>query len=113
MYVCILPYHVVTPIPASSSGPSIFSRIERHKSAIVEPRSTSELSIAMSTFYSKLADSTLTGAVFFAVCRGKVSEGLDFADRNGRAVIVTGNRRRGGRGGEEHSASMSGHDEMP
>lgn len=25
-----------------------------------------------------------------AVCRGKVSEGLDFADKNGRAVIITG-----------------------
>ena len=30
------------------------------------------------------------GAVFFAVCRGKVSEGLDFSDANGRAVIITG-----------------------
>ena len=28
--------------------------------------------------------------MFFAVCRGKVSEGLDFADNNGRAVVVTG-----------------------
>jgi hypothetical protein len=26
----------------------------------------------------------------FAVCRGKVSEGLDFADANGRAVVITG-----------------------
>lgn len=26
----------------------------------------------------------------FAVCRGKISEGIDFADNNGRAVIVTG-----------------------
>lgn len=25
-----------------------------------------------------------------AVCRGKVSEGLDFANANGRAVIITG-----------------------
>ena len=25
-----------------------------------------------------------------AVCRGKMSEGIDFADRHGRAVIVTG-----------------------
>lgn len=28
------------------------------------------------------------GAIFFAVCRGKVSEGLDFADDNARAVIT-------------------------
>ncbi len=37
-----------------------------------------------------LCFSLFQGAVFFAVCRGKVSEGLDFADRAGRAVIVTG-----------------------
>lgn len=28
-----------------------------------------------------------TGALFLAVCRGKVSEGLDFTDNNARAVI--------------------------
>jgi Rad3-related DNA helicase len=28
--------------------------------------------------------------VFLAVCRGKVSEGVDFADGRGRAVVVTG-----------------------
>ncbi|CAL8098354.1 unnamed protein product [Calicophoron daubneyi] len=32
----------------------------------------------------------LTGAVAFAVCRGKVSEGLDFADAYGRLVIAVG-----------------------
>jgi len=30
----------------------------------------------------------ITGALFFAVCRGKVSEGLDFTDNNARAVIT-------------------------
>ena len=30
------------------------------------------------------------GALFLAVCRGKVSEGLDFADNNARAVICLG-----------------------
>ena len=29
-----------------------------------------------------------TGALFMAVCRGKVSEGLDFANNNARAVIT-------------------------
>ena len=35
-------------------------------------------------------DPALRGAMFFAVCRGKVSEGLNFADKAGRAVIITG-----------------------
>ncbi|KAL0794182.1 hypothetical protein Bca101_065559 [Brassica carinata] len=30
------------------------------------------------------------GAAFLAVCRGKVSEGLDFSDDNARAVIIVG-----------------------
>merc|ERR1712038_599453 len=30
------------------------------------------------------------GALFLAVCRGKVSEGLDFADNNARAVVCIG-----------------------
>ncbi|KAI5660587.1 hypothetical protein M9H77_29380 [Catharanthus roseus] len=39
---------------------------------------------------NNLKDSSASGAVFFAVCRGKVSEGLDFADHAGRAVVITG-----------------------
>lgn len=33
---------------------------------------------------------TKNGAVVLAVCRGKVSEGLDFADNYGRLVIAVG-----------------------
>ncbi|KAG2303418.1 hypothetical protein Bca52824_032069 [Brassica carinata] len=32
-------------------------------------------------------DDSKKGAAFFAVCRGKVSEGIDFADDNARAVV--------------------------
>ena len=31
-----------------------------------------------------------TGGIFFCVCRGKVSEGLDFANDNARGVITVG-----------------------
>merc|ERR1712240_264875 len=54
----------------------------------------------MKGFYEVIQETTLspngltchgqTGAIFFAVCRGKVSEGLDFADNNARAVICVG-----------------------
>lgn len=30
------------------------------------------------------------GALLIAVCRGKVSEGLDFCDENARAVVTIG-----------------------
>lgn len=32
----------------------------------------------------------LDGALLIAVCRGKVSEGLDFTDDNARAVVTVG-----------------------
>jgi regulator of telomere elongation helicase 1 len=44
----------------------------------------------MVDYYSKIQDPNYKGAIFMGVCRGKVSEGLDFADINGRAVIITG-----------------------
>ena len=45
---------------------------------------------AAADYAAKLRDPATRGAVFFAVCRGKVSEGLDFSDRAGRAVVITG-----------------------
>mgnify|MGYP002778987936 FL=1 len=42
----------------------------------------------MRQYYSTISGGK--GAIFFAVFRGKVSEGLDFADENARAVISIG-----------------------
>ena len=44
----------------------------------------------MNEYYEKIRDPACKGAIFMAVCRGKVSEGLDFANSNGRAVLITG-----------------------
>jgi regulator of telomere elongation helicase 1 len=79
--------------PASGQGNSILQRLGQNKHIVVEPRQSSKLQEAMEEYYEHVRRSERTGtggAAFFAVCRGKVSEGLDFANANGRAVIVTG-----------------------
>ena len=74
-------------------GLSIQERISQNKHVVIEPRRTTDLQECMDCYYHHVKLSRERGsggAVFFAVCRGKVSEGLDFADDNGRAVIITG-----------------------
>ncbi|BFZ16911.1 hypothetical protein BsWGS_19949 [Bradybaena similaris] len=64
--------------------------ITQYKPVIVEPKGKTLFDEAMDEYYTKVNDPNLSGAIFMAVCRGKVSEGLDFADTNGRAVMITG-----------------------
>lgn len=64
--------------------------ISQYKPVIVEPKGKAAFTEAIDEFYTKMNDQTFNGAIFMAVCRGKVSEGLDFADANGRAVMITG-----------------------
>ncbi|XP_975038.1 regulator of telomere elongation helicase 1 homolog [Tribolium castaneum] len=64
--------------------------INRTKPIYIEPKDKIEFATAMSEYYAKIQDPSYSGAIFMGVCRGKVSEGLDFADINGRAVFITG-----------------------
>lgn len=68
----------------------IWSQIQRHKPIYIEPQTKEAFIETMSEYYAKINDPITKGAIFLAVCRGKVSEGLDFADMNGRAVFITG-----------------------
>ncbi|NWR64713.1 RTEL1 helicase, partial [Bucorvus abyssinicus] len=65
-------------------------RIEEVKPMFVEPRNKGSFAEVMDAYYDKVACPKSNGAAFLAVCRGKASEGLDFADMNGRGVIITG-----------------------
>ncbi|XP_022453092.1 regulator of telomere elongation helicase 1 isoform X10 [Delphinapterus leucas] len=65
-------------------------KLEVLKPMFVEPRTKGGFSEVMEAFYTRVAAPGSSGATFLAVCRGKASEGLDFADANGRGVIVTG-----------------------
>lgn len=67
-----------------------WSRLEQHKPLFAEPKGKGDFIETMERFYEKINDPNYNAATFFAVCRGKVSEGLDFADVNGRAVVITG-----------------------
>ncbi|PRW44978.1 Regulator of telomere elongation helicase 1 [Chlorella sorokiniana] len=74
----------------SMGGPSIWERIAKTKQPVVEPRESAAFNAAAEDFRNKLANPAYNGAIFFAVTRGKASEGLDFSDAAGRAVVLTG-----------------------
>ncbi|XP_062868551.1 regulator of telomere elongation helicase 1 [Trichomycterus rosablanca] len=65
-------------------------RIENMKPVFVEPKGKGTFSEVIEGYYDKVNDPKSNGGSFFAVCRGKASEGLDFADTYGRGVIITG-----------------------
>nr|XP_048333469.1 regulator of telomere elongation helicase 1 homolog isoform X2 [Ziziphus jujuba var. spinosa]XP_048333472.1 regulator of telomere elongation helicase 1 homolog isoform X2 [Ziziphus jujuba var. spinosa] len=75
---------------SAGNSTTIWERICKHKKPVVEPRQSSLFPLSIEDYMTKLKDTSTSGAVFFAVCRGKVSEGLDFADHAGRAVVITG-----------------------
>lgn len=81
-------YPMLNQCVNSWQASGLWSDISRHKPIFIEPRSKEDFTNTMEQFYQAIKESK--GACFMAVCRGKVSEGLDFADRNGRAVIITG-----------------------
>ncbi|XP_068652271.1 regulator of telomere elongation helicase 1 homolog [Aristolochia californica] len=75
---------------SSTNSSTIWDRICKHKQPVIEPKQSALFPYSIEDFKAKLNDSSTSGAIFLAVCRGKVSEGLDFADHAGRAVVVTG-----------------------
>lgn len=83
-------YPVMNKCQESWQCSGLWQQMNRKKIIFVEPRSKDAFSTVMTEFYNRINDATENGAIFMAVCRGKVSEGLDFADMNGRAVVITG-----------------------
>lgn len=67
---------------------TIYEQLLALKTIFIEPKNKVDL-IHVMRGYDRCIENNL-GAIFFAVCRGKVSEGLDFSDAKCRAVIITG-----------------------
>lgn len=76
-------------VGAHGQRPSISELIQQYKHIIMEPRESANFNAAILSHQNKIRDGT-QGSILFAVCRGKVSEGIDFSDAYGRAVIMAG-----------------------
>jgi regulator of telomere elongation helicase 1 len=55
-----------------------------------EPKSAAEYQLILDRFYSCIYEDDEKGAVMMGVCRGRMSEGLDFSDNAARMVIIIG-----------------------
>lgn len=67
-----------------------WSQIEEQKPIILDSTIKKEFIAAMKQYKLKINEPNSKGAIFMAILRGKVSEGLDFADMYGRAVMIVG-----------------------
>ncbi|CUI12354.1 DEAD/DEAH box RNA helicase, putative [Bodo saltans] len=69
---------------------TIWSQLSELKSLFVEPSDGGELPLVIQNFQQCAEKDGRGGALLFAVCRGKISEGVDFSDKHGRCVMVVG-----------------------
>ncbi|KAJ4967111.1 hypothetical protein NE237_018960 [Protea cynaroides] len=110
-------YHLMEKLSNRWRETGQWSRLNAQKSLFVEPRgSQDDFELALKGYYDSIRRgngpasrkrrgkkrglnqldakspqiSSKGGAAFLAVCRGKVSEGIDFSDENARVVIIVG-----------------------
>lgn len=70
----------------------IWTQMTRFKAMFVEPKFKTEFLKTIGSYRQAVEEKSgsSNGSCLFAVCRGKVSEGIDFADKAARAVILIG-----------------------
>ncbi|KAM9812026.1 Fanconi anemia group J protein isoform X1 [Syngnathus typhle] len=92
--LCFLPsYKMLNKMRDRWNITGVWEKLEKQKEVITEPRGggKNDLDELLQAYYNAIKScEKKDGALFMAVCRGKVSEGLDFTDDNARAVITIG-----------------------
>ena len=66
--------------------------ISNHKAIFEEPSETQKLKEVLTDYRANIAQrkGNITGSIMFGVCRGKISEGIDFTDDEARLLIIVG-----------------------
>lgn len=98
--LCFLPsYSSIDKLMSRWKITGIYERLSRKKMVTCEPRGSNkkEFEETIGSFYKLIDDVSMgpdelgrDGGLFFAVFRGKVSEGIDFTDNYCRAVVTVG-----------------------
>ncbi|KAM6465011.1 Fanconi anemia group J protein [Liasis olivaceus] len=92
--LCFLPsYKMLDKLKDRWLHTSLWEKLELVKTVIVEPKGSDKADFdgLLQMYYDAIkCQKDRGGALLIAVCRGKVSEGLDFSDDNARAVITIG-----------------------
>ena len=64
--------------------------ILKSKDVYREPSNAAEYQLIIDRYYSAIYEDEKKGAILMGVCRGRISEGLDFSDNAARMVIIIG-----------------------
>ncbi|KAM6049595.1 Fanconi anemia group J protein [Chlamydotis macqueenii] len=92
--LCFLPsYKLLDKLKDRWMHTGLWRDLELVKTVIAEPQggAKSDFDELLKLYYDAIkCKGEKDGALLIAVCRGKVSEGLDFCDENARAVITIG-----------------------
>ncbi|MEQ2307365.1 Fanconi anemia group J protein, partial [Ameca splendens] len=92
--LCFLPsYKMLDKLRMRWVDTGLWEKLEQKKTVVTEPRGggKGDFDELLQTYYDAIKNCEgRDGALLIAVCRGKVSEGLDFTDDNARAVVTIG-----------------------
>ncbi|XP_014736671.1 PREDICTED: Fanconi anemia group J protein isoform X1 [Sturnus vulgaris] len=92
--LCFLPsYKMLEKLKDRWIHTGLWRNLEDVKTVIAEPQggAKSDFDELLKIYYDAIkCKGEKDGALLIAVCRGKVSEGLDFCDENARAVVTIG-----------------------
>lgn len=68
----------------------ILWKIDKLKTVLKEPKDSTQYQQVIERYYGNIFQEDAKGALLMGVCRGRISEGLDFADNAARCVVVVG-----------------------